>query len=119
MTRPTCPVCQRPLKKKIESISFSPATANRVANGTRNQYGTTIYLDDELRPKNAEECQRYTNHEIVKVSMRHDGESVHSFSWWEGKYETRYGHFCTVTCAAKQGQASADHGHCYTWGKKS
>lgn len=109
--RPKCIVCGRAIKKRIHTLSFIPATANCRENGARADNGRTIYLDKELRPSNKEEAQRYTNHQITKVTM-HDGR-VYSIEWWEGEYMDPY--FDRQVCARKQGYASAQHGERYTW----
>lgn len=113
MSRPHCIVCGRQIKKKFGHISFMPATANGRENGDRSD--GNIYLDPELRPRNKAECQRYTNHDILTVTMDHTGQYVHSFKWWEGEYEDEF--FDTGACARKQGYASARHGERYTWRK--
>lgn len=112
MSRPHCIVCGKQIKKRFQSISFFPAGLNGRENYERADHGRTIYLDPDLRPATKEQCQRYTNHEVLTVSMDHTGH-VHSFKWWEGDYEDDF--FCTGTCARKQGYASARNGDRFTW----
>lgn len=112
MSRPHCIVCGKQIKKRFQSISFMPAAANGRENYDRE--GSTMYLEVELRPKTKQECQRFTNHQVLTVNMDHT-DHVHSFKWWEGEYEDEF--FCTGTCARKQGYASARHGERFAWRK--
>lgn len=112
MSRPTCIVCGKQIRKKFHSISFVPATDNHRDNHDREN--NTIYLDKELRPISKEQCQRYTNHEILGVKRDGNGR-VYSFKWWEGEYEDEF--FDTGSCARKQGYASAREGHRWKWTK--
>lgn len=107
--RPNCIVCGRPIRKRMETLWFSPATSNGRQNGDRGD--TSVYLDEELHPRTKEEAARYTNHEITRVTF-HNGR-VSSITWWTGEYDDPF--FDTGACAKKQGYASAQHGHRYTW----
>lgn len=108
---PKCIVCGKQIKKRMTVITFIPATANGRKNGDRK--GNTIYLDEEHRPMTVEECQKYTNHKILRHSEWSDG-GIFSFTYWEGEWEDEYFH--SERCAAKQGRASAQHGARFTWG---
>ena len=112
MISPRCIVCGKPIKKKMASLSFYPATLNGRENGTRSDSGRAIYLDDEFRPRNKAEAQKYTNYEIRSVSYG-SGERIFSISWWEGEYEDEFFH--SQQCAARQGYAAARAGHRWTW----
>lgn len=111
MNSPKCIVCGRPIKKRFCNLWFMPATANGRANGERD--GSSVYLD--TLPPTKEAAQRYINQEIVKVTMSGNmgNGGVLAIKYWEGDYEDKF--FCTGTCARKQGYASANHGHRYTW----
>lgn len=113
MSRPHCIVCGKQIRKRFESISFLPVQGNR-QNYDRKE--GNIYLDHEHRPKTKEECQRFTNHAIISVSVDHTGERIFSFKWWEGEYEDEF--FCSGKCAQKQGYASARAGHRWTWTRR-
>lgn len=103
---PKCLMCGKPIKKLLRGLNFSPATANGRLNGDRSTRHNTIYLDVEHRPATKEEAQKYTNHDITRISM-HSGR-VFSITWWEGEYEDR--HFHSQTCAAAFGRRAARHG---------
>lgn len=112
MSHPECIVCGKKIAKRFHSISFLPLQGNR-QNYDRSEDGCTIYLELDLRPTTKQECQRFTNHEILTISMHLD--HVFSFKWWEGEYEDEF--FCSQKCARRQGYASAHHGERFAWRK--
>ena len=91
-TRPSCPMCNKPLPKRT----------------------TTIFFREHPRPTTRAEVQRLTNLEVVTCARGHtDSKSYMSANVWDGHSygPDRCAPFCTNTCAIHFGMAAHRAGY--------
>lgn len=73
------------------------------------------YFYTSTPPRTVEDCRRWTNHAVVSVRRRKNGD-IYRFGTWDGEsYASPYFH--SDGCARDQGYASAQHGARFTWRK--
>lgn len=102
---PKCIVCGRPIRKHVEVVDVRPVSFTAGSDPTAR-------VNADLHTK--DDCLRHTNAPFVTHIVRGPHGLVLRFHTWDGEsFENMF--FCTGYCAQRQGYASAQHGHRFTW----
>jgi hypothetical protein len=119
--RPLCIVCGKPIAKRVTSYWFREARPAFTLHGRdypakapgdrEGESMITLYVDK--LPTTKEEAARHVNGQPISFG-KGVGGTIANVNTWDGEtYADPYFH--SQTCAARQGYASAQHGHRYTW----
>jgi hypothetical protein len=110
---PKCLCCNKPLRKATRTVWIGKAT-DKIKHTDQSSHLRHVYLPEAERPTTLQQCQRLSNWQVVSIRKGYGGTdadrvAVGRFAEWDGEsYESRFGYFCSVSCAATYGRRAAE-----------